>query len=80
MTFELVEEKLFPVWEVSRSRGPEVTVVVPLWAQRGVRLGRRVHWPNQSRQKHNTDSLSVRLREYWERRRGKVRHLVLVNE
>ena len=50
MTFELVEEKLFPFWEASRSRGPEVTVVVPLWAQGGVRFGRRVHWPKQSRQ------------------------------
>lgn len=47
----MVEEKLFPVWEASRSTGPEVMVVVPLWAQRGVRLGRRVYWPNQSRQK-----------------------------
>ena len=33
MTFELVEEKLFPVWEASRSTGPEVMVVVTLWAQ-----------------------------------------------
>ena len=28
MTFELVE-KLFPFWEASRSRGPEVTVGCP---------------------------------------------------
>ena len=51
MTFELVEEKLFPFWEASRSRGPEVMVVVPLWAQGGVWLGRRVQWPKQLRQK-----------------------------